>query len=718
MTKPFCWKRMDCKEISCPVFGTENLKCWTITGTRCRGCTQGSLSEKIIICIECDHFKESVDRSSFEEALRIINDQFIHYRKMVQKRDEELENFCGQQSRGVSEVLEALKKIASGDPAVRISEDSPIETIAALKQMVNTTAENIAEIVDFSHEFAMSLAEHFDVLHRVMEGDLNARVGGGSGIELLSSLKELTNSAIDSISKEISTRIRVEEAIRQSELKYRQLYEGSRDGYAATDLSGKIVESNSSFREMLGYDASELSGLNYLDLTPETWHSLEKEILQNQVLKRGYSEIYEKEYRKKDGTVFPVEIRTYLLEENGKPRGTWSFIRDVSERKRLEAEFFQAQKMEAIGRLTGGIAHDFNNLLTAIIGRSDLLLMKYDEKDSFYSEIEEIKKAGQRAASLTRQLLAFSRKQIFQMKIVNLNFLISDMEKMLKPIVGEDIELLTLLDPDLGRIEADPVKIEQVIMNLLVNSRDAMPRGGKISIKTKNLFLEDSFFRGHDIRPRPGAYVMVSISDTGTGIPPETLPYIFEPFFTTKEKEKGTGLGLSTVYGIVRQSGGHIFPFSIPGKGTTFRIYLPRINSAAEDHQQYKTDPAGLRGSETILLVEDDLMVRNLSRNILEKYGYRVLEASGESQAQAICSDFKETIHMLLTDIVLPESNGIEIAGKVKSARPSIKILFMSGYAPESVLRFGIHDPARELIEKPFSLEGLLRKVRERLDTP
>ncbi|OGP63097.1 MAG: hypothetical protein A2V65_10095 [Deltaproteobacteria bacterium RBG_13_49_15] len=514
----------------------------------------------------------------------------------------------------------------------------------------------------------------------------------------------------------MTERKHAERAARESEKKYRRLYEGSRDGYAAVNMEGKIIEANSSFCEMLGYNEIELSEKTYHDLTPEKWHSVEEEILQKQVFKRGYSDIYEMECKRKDGTIFPVEIRTYLQEEDGKPKGMWAFVRDVSERKKLEAEFSQAQKMEAIGRLTGGIAHDFNNLLTAIIGRSDLLLMKHAESDPLYSEVEEIKKAGQRAAALTRQLLAFSRKQILKSEILDLNKLLAEMEKMLKPMVGEDIELMMLLDPDLGRIEADPGKIEQIVMNLIVNSRDAMPNGGRISIKTGNSELDDAFFRGHGIHPRSGRYVMLSISDTGEGIRPDIISHIFEPFFTTKEKGKGTGLGLSTVYGIVKQSGGHIFPFSVPGKGTTFKIYLPRANGKIDDGKKEKIDRQGLRGSETVLLVEDDEMVRNLACSILEKYGYMVLQTGDGNDAKRICADFKEPIHLLLSDIVLPGSNGPLIAMQIKSERPGIKVLFMSGYAPESVARYGTLDPQTTLVEKPFSIEGLLRRVRERLD--
>ncbi|PYS49074.1 MAG: hybrid sensor histidine kinase/response regulator [Acidobacteria bacterium] len=388
---------------------------------------------------------------------------------------------------------------------------------------------------------------------------------------------------------------------------------------------------------------------------------------------------------------------------------------DVTERRLLEEQFRQSQKMEAIGQLAGGIAHDFNNLLTAINGYSELAMRKLQAEDPLRRNLEEIKKAGERAASLTRQLLAFSRKQILQPAVLVINSVVSDMEKMLRRLIGEDIDLKTALETQLGSIKADPGQIEQIIMNLVINARDAMPAGGKLTIETSNVDLDETYARQHT-GVTPGHYVMLAVSDTGMGMNTATLARIFEPFFTTKEKGKGTGLGLSTIYGIVKQSGGNIWVYSEVGQGTTFKVYLPRVDEDAQEYKRTDETEEILQGTETILLAEDEEIVRTLAREILETYGYRVLEASGSGAALLICERVTEPIDLLITDVVMPEMSGRQLAARLSQLRPEMKVLYMSGYTDDAIVHQGVLDEDANFIQKPFTPDALAKKVREVLN--
>jgi PAS domain S-box-containing protein len=395
---------------------------------------------------------------------------------------------------------------------------------------------------------------------------------------------------------------------------------------------------------------------------------------------------------------------------------------DITELKRAEEEkavlqeqLRQSQKVEAIGRLAGGIAHDFNNLLTVIKGYSQLSSFELKEGDPLSVNIDEIQNAAERAASLTRQLLAFSRRQVMEMKVLDLNTLLRDLEKMLRRVIGEDIEMVIQLAEDLGRVRADVGQIEQVIMNLAVNAKDAMPSGGKLTIETANVELDESYARSH-VDVRHGHYVMFSVSDTGVGMTPEVRERIFEPFFTTKERGKGTGLGLSTTYGIVKQSEGHIWVYSVQGKGTTFKIYLPRVNEPLEEIRKEVLKKELPRGNETILIVEDEEEVRKLAGKILEKQGYRILETFNGDDALVACEKRKSPIHLMLADIIMPGMSGSELAKLLIPLYPEIKILYMSGYTDNAIVRHGVLEKGVNYIQKPFTMEGLARKVREVLD--
>jgi signal transduction histidine kinase len=377
----------------------------------------------------------------------------------------------------------------------------------------------------------------------------------------------------------------------------------------------------------------------------------------------------------------------------------------------------QSQKMDAIGQLAGGVAHDFNNLLTVINGYSDLALRRMGKDDPLRKPIHEIGKAGARAAGLTRQLLAFSRRQMLQAKVLDLNSVVREMDTMLQRLIGEDVDLLTLLKPSLGQIKADPGQLEQVLLNLVVNARDAMPKGGKITIETSHKYLDEAYARAH-VAVRPGHYVALTISDTGVGMDAETQKRIFDPFFTTKEVGKGTGLGLSTVYGIVKQSEGNIWVYSEVGTGTTFKIYLPRVDDVADGEDLAGDSCSVPGGSETILLVEDEDLVRSLAVEILEQFGYAVIAAANGEEGLRLSKEFAGRIDLLISDVVMPQMSGRELAQHISVLRPETRVLFMSGYTDDAIVRHGILEENMSFIQKPFLPDALARKARELLDTP
>jgi nitrogen-specific signal transduction histidine kinase len=391
-------------------------------------------------------------------------------------------------------------------------------------------------------------------------------------------------------------------------------------------------------------------------------------------------------------------------------------LRDVTERKRLEEQFRQAQKMQAVGRLAGGIAHDFNNLLTIILGYCEIVLEGLRPSDPLHDLLEQIEKAGKRASVLTNQLLAFSRKQVLQPRVLELNVLVAEMEKMLGRLIGEDVDLAVAAAPDLWRIKADVGQMEQVLMNLAINARDAMTNGGKLTIETDNVELDDLYVSAHS-ESRPGEYVRLAVTDSGCGMDPVTMAQIFEPFFSTKG-DKGTGLGLATVYGIVKQSGGHIEVYSEVGIGTTFKVYLPRDYEDSTTHSASQAPKTIHQGNETVLLTEDEDAVRALAKLVLQRNGYRVLEARHGGEALLLCEQTQEVIDLLVTDVVMPNMNGRQVAERLKTIRPEMKVLFLSGYTDDAIVRHGVLDANMHFLQKPFTAEGLAQKVRTVLDTP
>ncbi len=513
---------------------------------------------------------------------------------------------------------------------------------------------------------------------------------------------------------DITRRKQSETALRRAEEKYRSMIENASYGIFSSTAEGRFTSANPALIRMLGYDSAQ--DLMAVDIARDVFLNPEERAELIKLFREaGRIEGLEVQWKRRDGSPMTARLSVRIIEsEQGEIEGFEGIVEDVTERRFLEEQLRQSQRMEAIGKLAGGVAHDFNNLLTAIVGYSQVTLSSLDKSDPRRQNIEEVYRAGKRAADLTRQLLAFSRKQILQPRDINLNRVIADLEKMLRRLIGEDIEMITRFDPDLGTVKADPGQIEQVIVNLVVNARDAMPEGGMLMIETANVELDEFYARRH-ISVRPGLYALIAISDTGVGIDEETQSRIFEPFFTTKELGKGTGLGLSTVYGIVKQSGGNIWVYSEKEKGTTFKIYLPVIEQEATLEEREEVETESLRGSETILIVEDDEGVRGLARLVLRDAGYRVLEAGNGLEAIQISQQHEGPIHLMLSDVVMPQMSGSDLARRIARLRPDMKVILMSGYTETAIMNQGIAE-SEAFLPKPFSPHSLTRKVREVLD--
>jgi two-component system cell cycle sensor histidine kinase/response regulator CckA len=664
-----------------------------------------------------------------------------HAQTAIRKLNEDLEKKVAERTEELARTVEALKREVS-DRKVREEENRRLAAIVEHSDDAIIALDLDGRITDWnagaermlgytrSEIIGMPITTIVPADHHSEPFENQAKLKRGNTVVRRDSLRKrkdgmvihvaLTVSPIrdkdgaiigsSGIVRDITERKLIEGALRRSEASYRSFVENAPFGILRTTLDGRILQANPALVEMLGYDSEEdVLGLNMA--TDVFRHPEELEEATAWCRRQDSMHGLEVDWKHKDGRHFTVRCDAHVvLDRDGKLEFLESFVEDISQRRALEMQLRQGQKMEAIGRLAGGIAHDFNNLLGVIIGYSDLVSEHIGADSQLHNPVEQIKKAGSRASALTRQLLAFSRQQVLETKVLNLNTIIEEMAKMLPPLLGEDVELRTSLAPALGQVKADRGQIEQVIMNLAVNARDAMPEGGRLSIETKNSNLNEEFAARH--RPTvPGNYVMLIVSDTGSGMDAQTQAHIFEPFFTTKEQGRGTGLGLATVYGFVKQSGGYVWVDSEAGVGSTFTIYLPLANEVAPRNHTADVVVAPMRGAETILLVEDEESLRTLTRGQLEDSGYTVLEAGCGTDAIRIAQEHRGPIHLLLTDVVMPGMNGRVVAETLTASRPELRVVYMSGYTGFS--DYGLGELDAIVIQKPFTKRVLLQRLRE-----
>jgi two-component system, cell cycle sensor histidine kinase and response regulator CckA len=531
------------------------------------------------------------------------------------------------------------------------------------------------------------------------------RNAGGAGQRVLGSAQDVTE------------RVEAERALRMAHATVAALLDAAPLAILSLDLDSCVTMWNPGAERLFGWTAAEVIGkplpVVSIEYLPEYTQ------LRDEVFRGRRVSGYETKRRRKDGSLVDVLLSTAPLQDGaGNVSGLVALLVDVTERRGLEEQLRQSQRLEAVGQLAGGIAHDFNNLLTVVTSYAALLLEDLGPSHPKANDIQEIARAADRAAALTQQLLAFGRRQLLQPRVLDVNHTVTELERMLRRLLTADIELVTVLDPELRCVRADPGQLEQVLMNLVVNARDAMPGGGTLTVETANVEIDASYPGRHASAIRPGGYVRIAVSDTGHGMDEATQARIFEPFFTTKEPGKGTGLGLSTVYGIVNQSGGYVWCYSEPGRGTTFKIYLPHADAQAEQRGNGTARVAARRGMESVLIVEDDDAVRSVARRILASHGYAVLEAAGGAAALRLYDETSPPVDLVLTDVVMPEMSGSEMARQLRERHPGIRVLFMSGYTGEAALRQRVLEPGAAFIEKPFAPEVLAARVREMLDQP
>ncbi|MGC1613280.1 MAG: PAS domain S-box protein [Candidatus Acidiferrum sp.] len=550
-------------------------------------------------------------------------------------------------------------------------------------------------------------------------GQFNLRRRDGTILPVEMSIRQLANGVTACIGHDISARKEAEKARADAENKYRTLVEqvAAISYIAELGLDGDWLYVSPQIEAITGYSQEEwlTNSRKWIRHIPKEDHA----VIEAAEAASMRGERFQAEYRivRKDGAVIWVNDTAVVVSGSDSHPVMEGIIVDITERKLLENQLQQSRRMEAVGRLAGGIAHDFNNLLTIIKGYAELALQRTGIQPELRADVMQIENASERASMLIRQLLAFSRRQVLQPKVIDLNAIVLGLDKLLARLMGEHIEMATRCGASVGNVKADPAQVEQVIMNLVVNARDAMPKGGRLTVETFNVDLDSTYARDH-VSVKPGAYVMLAVSDTGMGMSPDTVAHIFEPFFTTKESGQGTGLGLSTVYGIVKQSDGYIWVYSEPGKGTTFKVYLPRVTELAESKPGAVQLPGAGKGSETILLVEDEEAVRELASRILSAKGYSVVAAKSTQEAEQFAAKNAGEIHLLLTDIIMPGTSGRELARRITAQHPRTRVLYMSGYTDNVLAQGGVLEAGVSFLQKPFTPGALAQKVRDVLDSP
>ena len=719
-----CWEIFKCQEKDCPAYQFRQPYCWLVKGTRCRNGIQGDFLGKVDLCVACEVFRGNMDLAAMEASFNVISEQFSQARNALEERDRELENISLEMALGLSEVFEALKKISSGDPMVRIPEDSSLELISKLKKIVNKTAENMGEMVDLSHEFAMGLAEHFDVLHRVTKGDLMARVRGESNVELLGSLKNVTNQMIKSVYEEINERKQATANLRESEEKYRTLIENIQDGVFIIQ-ENKILFANDAFARMAGYPLEEIFGIEFQKLVaPEDLN-----LVVERYRRRQTGENVQKEYEfrmiQKDGKTrvyvnMNVDIITY--KDKIASIGT---VKNITERKladmekrELEARLQRSEKMEAIGTLAGGVAHDLNNILSGIVTYPEILLLDLPEDSPLRKPILTIKKSGERAAAIVQDLLTLARRGAAATEIIDLNRIVAEhlrspeCEMLLTFHPGVETE--SHLNDDLLCLIGSPVHLSKTVMNLISNAVEAMPDGGKVCVSTENRYI-DSPVKGLD-NVKEGDYVVLTVADSGVGISPQDIQKIFEPFYTKKVMGRsGTGLGMAVVWGTVKDHGGYIDVQSLEGKGTVFTLYFPASRELLPG-DKLKVSMENCRGhGESVLVVDDVEEQRIIATAILSKLGYLVAAVScGEDAVEYIK---KNPVDLLVLDMIMGIGmDGLETFREIVKWKPGQKAIIASGFSETSRVKGTQRLGAGEYVKKPYTMEKIGFAVRKELD--
>jgi two-component system, cell cycle sensor histidine kinase and response regulator CckA len=587
-----------------------------------------------------------------------------------------------------------------------------------LREQVKTDVSLQIQLGGKVHQITSEPQQILDLLISTYEDAIRINAELGEKQKELTRLAEGLEREVEertaALRTEIAERQMATEQLRESEERFRLIAENIADLIAVLDLEGKRLYNSPSYKDILGDPMALRGSTSFEEIHPDDRERI-RNIFQETV-RTGHGQRADYRFLLRDGSIRYIESQGSVIPDaEGKTAKVVVVSRDVTERNRLEGRLHQAEKMEAVGQLAGGVAHDFNNLLTIISGYGEILLDRLPPDDTLRGCVTEILSAERRAASLTRQLMAFSRLQAPAPLVLDLNVVVKNMHKMLRRLIGEDIGLMTVASEGLWNVKADPGQIEQVIMNLAVNARDAMPRGGKLTIETANIDLDENYAQAH-AHVKPGSHVMLAVSDTGEGMDAQTQARIFDPFFTTKGLGKGTGLGLSTVFGIVKKTGGHISVYSELGCGTTFKVYLPRVKEALEQAEPEMAQTVSRQGSETVLLVEDEEAVLVLVRRVLESSGYHVLEARHGAEALVICDEYKDPIHLLMTDVIMPEMSGKQLAQRVLAQRPEVKILFISGYTDHAIVHHGLLDSGTNFLQKPFTPHAVVCMVRAVLD--
>ena len=633
---------------------------------------------------------------------------------------------------------------------VLVVEDSEDDTLLVLAELRRSGYELLWESVDSAEDMREALErEVWDVVIsdyampgfnafgtlsvlKEMELDLpcvivSGTIGEETAVEVMKAgasdyvMKDNLKRLVPAIERELreskvrQDRLRAIDALEQSEARYRSLVDNLDMGVTLLDPDFNVVMTNAAQMRLFNGKSSGVIGRKCHEVFAEL-KSICPYCPARRAMAQGHAAEAEFDHIRSDGNHVNLRLRAFpTLNEKNQVSGCIEIMEDITERTRLEEQLRQAAQLEAIGRLAGGIAHDFNNLLTAMLGYSGMILQQMTKANPYRDKVFQINRAAERASELTRQLLAFSRKQVLSVKVLDINPIIADFEKILRRLLGADIELVTTLDPALDQALADPSQVEQILLNLAINARDAMPTGGKLTMTTANAILDKDYCQIHpDLQP--GRYVTFSVSDNGVGMDPSTKANIFDPFFTTKEKGKGTGLGLSTVYGIVKQHRGHVSVTSQPGSGTTFKVYLPSASPRPDQIEMEEAVASFRRGNETILVVEDEEIVRNLTTESLELLGYSVHSAGHPEEAQRFCEEYPEPIHLLLTDVCLPAMDGTRLYSSLSSVRPDMKVVYVSGASQNDMAGQGALRSSGHFLQKPFTLDILAAKVREVLD--